>query len=359
MDENLIDRHNLSELENTTVDDIMRDWTNLPSELLSLILSHLFLYDIKRFRNVCKTWQSVTSQQVEPSPIHCPIAHSHWLMFFSGYKMPLNFYNPLYEDIYQMAIPLELSGAVLRFSNNGWLLMSRGEYPMFFFNPFTNAKIDLPDLPEYYYFDTISFSSVPTSSDCTVFGILGLFNDIAWFSSISRGEESWTWATVNGNLNFQPSHTNPIFYNEVFYCLGQDCNLGLFNPKEKDSSWTVLDGPKKPHGCDSEHESYLMECDGKLLSVFVGNKGRGVSVYTLDESEMAWQRVTDLGRKMLFVSHSTSVSSTKVVEGIENKIYFPRFCGKHGIFYCLATNRYGSFGSNIRKKCCSSCEINK
>ncbi|CAL5361639.1 unnamed protein product [Camellia sinensis] len=311
MDENLTDQHNLSELENTTMDAMMRDWTNLPSELLSLILSHLFLYDIKRFRNVCKTWQSVPSQQVVPSPIHCPIAQSHWLLFFRGYKMPSNFYSPLYGDTYQMAIPPELSGAVLRFSNNGWLLMSR---------------------------------------DCTVFGILGLFNDIAWFSSISRGEESWTWAKVNSNLNFQPSHTNPVFYNELFYCLGQDCNLGVFNPKEKDSSWTVLDGPKKPRGCDSVYESYLMECDGKLLSVFVGNRGRGVSVYTLDESEMAWQRVTDLGSKMLFVSHSTSFSSTKVVEGMENKIHFPRFCGKDGVFYCLATSRYGSFGSNIRKK---------
>ncbi|CAL5440398.1 unnamed protein product [Camellia sinensis] len=350
MDGNLIDQHNLSELQNTTMDATMRDWTNLPSELLNLILSHLFLYDIKRFRNVCKTWQSVASQQVVPSPIHCPITQSHWLMFFRGYKMPLNFYNPLYADTYQMAIPCELSGAVLRFSNNGWLLMSRGECSMFFFNPFTNAKIDLPDLPECYYFDTISFSSVPTSSDCTVFGILGLFNDIAWFSSISRGEESWTWAKVDSNLNFQPSHTNPVFYNEVFYCLGQDCNLGVFNPKEEDSSWTVLDGPKKPRGCDSVYESYLMECDGKLLSVFVGNRGRGVSVYTLDESEMAWQRVTDLGSKMLFVSHTTSFSSTKVVEGMENKIYFPRFCGKDGVFYCLATNRYGSFCSNVRKK---------
>ncbi|KAF5932575.1 hypothetical protein HYC85_028746 [Camellia sinensis] len=198
MDENLTDQHNLSELENTTMDAMMRDWTNLPRELLSLVLSHLFLYDIKRFRNVYKTWQSVPSQQVVPSLIHCPIAESHWL----------------------------------------------------------------------------------------------------------------------------------------------DCNLGVFNPKEEDSSWTVLDGPKKPRGCDSVYESYLMECDGKLLSVFVGNKGRGVSVYTLDESEMAWQRVTDLGSKMLFVSHSTSFSSTKVVEGMENKIYFPRFCGKDGIFYCLATNRH-------------------
>ncbi|CAL5440390.1 unnamed protein product [Camellia sinensis] len=244
------------------------------------------------FRNVCKTWQSVTSQQVVPFPIHCPITQSHWLMFFLGYKVPLNFYNPLYEDTYQMAIPPELSGAVLRFYNNGRLLM---------------------------------------------------------FSSISRGEESWTWAMVNSNLNFQPSHTNSVFYNEVFYCLGQDCNLRVFNPKEEDSSWTVLDGPKKPHGCDSVYESYLMECDGKLLSVFVGNRGREVSVYTLDESEMAWQRVTDLGSKMLFVSHTTSFSSTKVVEGMENKIHFPRFCGKDGVFYCLATNRCGSFHSNIRK----------
>ncbi|KAI7985725.1 F-box/kelch-repeat protein [Camellia lanceoleosa] len=182
--------------------------------------------------------------------------------------------------------------------------------------PSPMQKIDLPDLPEYYYFDTASFSYVPTSLDCTLFGILGLFNDIAWFSSISRGEESWTWAKVNSNLNFQPSHSNPVFYNELFYCLGQDCNLGVFNPKEEDSSWTVLDGPKKPRGCDSVHESYLMECDGKLLSVCVGNRGGGVPVYTLDESEIAWQRVTDLGSKVVCMDPLavTSVKRTFVAQ---------------------------------------------
>ncbi|KAH7866640.1 hypothetical protein Vadar_023092 [Vaccinium darrowii] len=82
--------------------------------------------------------------------------------------MELNLFHPLYKDTYRMDIP-ELSGAFLRYSKNGWLLMSRGRHSVFFFNPFTKAKIDLPDLPHNFNFTTISFSSAPTSSNCMVF----------------------------------------------------------------------------------------------------------------------------------------------------------------------------------------------
>ncbi|KAG5537396.1 hypothetical protein RHGRI_024734 [Rhododendron griersonianum] len=332
------------ELEETSVDEQIRDWSTLPIELLSLISSSLFPDDFGRFCCVCKKWKLVPSLPV-PRPTQCPIPQSQWLMLYRGCsKMELNFSHPLYKDTYRMDIP-ELSGALLRCSKDGWLLMSRGKHSVFFFNPFTKAKIDLPDLPHNYYFNAISFSRAPTSSDCMVFGIYASFDRVK-FSVISRGEEKWTGDQLEGEQDFHHSPTNPVFYNELVYCLGEDGTLGVFNPK--DFSWKAVQNPEK-----SRHflfESYLMECDGKLMAVFVGKKGRGVSVYTLDDSKMAWERVYDLGSKMLFVSHAASFSATKVVKGMENKIYFPRFCGKHGVFFSLATHRYESFGSRLSRK---------
>ncbi|KAF7135577.1 hypothetical protein RHSIM_Rhsim08G0205000 [Rhododendron simsii] len=326
------------------MDELIRDWTALPTEILSFILSRLFLGDFKRFRCICKTWKLVPSLPV-PCPTQCPSPQSQWLMLYRGLKkLEMSFFHPLLEDTYRMDIP-ELSGALLRCSKDGWLLLSRGKHSVFFFNPFTKAKIDLPDLPHHYNFNAISFSCAPTSSECMIFGIYAFFDHVN-FSVISRGEEEWTFCRFKGERDFHQAHTNPVFYNELVYCLGQDSTLGVFNPK--DFSWKALPNPEK-----SRHflyESYLMECDGKLLAVFVGKKGRGVSVYTLDDSKMAWERVRDLGSKMLFVSHPVSFSATKVVEGMQNKIYFPRFLGKDGVFFSLATHRYESFGSRLSRK---------
>ncbi|KAG5537414.1 hypothetical protein RHGRI_024743 [Rhododendron griersonianum] len=175
MDEKLL-QQNPPELEEAAMDELIRDWTALPTEILSFISSRLFLGDlIKRFRCVCKTWKLVPSLPV-PCPTQCPIPQSQWLMLYRGLKkMELNFFNPLYKDTYRMDIP-ELSGALLRCSKDGWLLMSRGKHSVFFFNPFTKAKIDLPDLPHHYNFDAISFSCAPTSLECMVFGIYAFFD---------------------------------------------------------------------------------------------------------------------------------------------------------------------------------------
>ncbi|KAH7867208.1 hypothetical protein Vadar_030447 [Vaccinium darrowii] len=326
------------------MDELIRDWSTLPTDLLRLICSHLLPDDFHRFHCVCKTWKLIPPLPV-PCPSQCPIPQSQWLMFYHGFnRKELNFFHPLYKDTYRMDIP-ELSGAFLRYSKDGWLLMSRGNRSVFFFNPFSKEKIDLPDLPHHYYFTSISFSSAPTSLDCMVFAINACFDDL-YFSVISRGQEQWTWCRTTGKRVFYQSQTSPVFYNELVYCLGEDGTLGVFNPK--DFSWKDLKRPVNPYS--SVDESYLMECDGKLLAVFVGKRGRGVSVYTLDDSKMAWERVYNLGNKMLFVSRAVSFSATKAVEAMANKIYFPRFCGKDGVFFSLATCRFESFGSCLSRK---------
>lgn len=297
MDEELLEQK-MPELEETSIDEQIRDWSSLPIELLSLISSSLSPDNFERFCCVCKQWNLVPSLPV-PCPTQCPIPRSEWLMLYrGGSKMELSFFHPLYKDTYRMDIP-ELSGALLRCSKDGWLLMSRGNHSVFFFNPFTKAKIDLPNLPHNYYFYSMSFSCAPTSSKCMVFGIYASFEYVK-FSIISRGQEEWTCDRFQGEQEFHHSNTNTVFYNELVYCLSEDGTLGTFNPK--DFSWKALRNPEKIR--HFVFESYLMECDGKLLAVFVGKKGRGVSVYTLDDSKMAWERVHDLGNKMLFVSHA-------------------------------------------------------
>ncbi|KAG8379118.1 hypothetical protein BUALT_Bualt07G0054800 [Buddleja alternifolia] len=111
-------------------------WSDLPMELLSLILSRLLLM---RDRHAFKAGSN----------------HS-WKLFHS-----------VYNDFYYLDFP-ELIEAEIRFSKYGWLLMSRGNM-LFFFNPFTKVKMELP--PAISPFVSVSFSLPPTSKDCLVFGI--------------------------------------------------------------------------------------------------------------------------------------------------------------------------------------------
>ncbi|KAI3967473.1 hypothetical protein MKX01_012283 [Papaver californicum] len=65
----------------------------------------------------------------------------------------------------------KLVGATIRFSKDGWLLLSNGKKTVFCYNPFTRAIIRLPDLPDDYVLGGMSFSSILTSRNCVVIAI--------------------------------------------------------------------------------------------------------------------------------------------------------------------------------------------
>ncbi|KAF7152475.1 hypothetical protein RHSIM_Rhsim01G0035900 [Rhododendron simsii] len=277
--------------------ELNRDWASLPTDVLCLMLPQLFLGDIKRFHNVCRSWRSAPTDQLVQSPV---------LMCLGNDSTRCKFFHPLYRDSYSMYIP-ELFGAVPRFSKDGWLLMSRGKYSVFFFNPFTKALINLPDLPNKYNFGGITITSSPTLSDC---------------KSFHHGE---------------------------FYCLGRHGNLGVFNPGE--DYWRVLDKPHRQPPLDdpivSHKRNFLMECNGELLSVSMSFMGKLILVSKLDSVEMVWHKVDSLGDQMLFVSHTSSLSAKRVVQGMENKIYLPRVHGKCGVFYSLANGLFQTLGNDF------------
>ncbi|KAF7114736.1 hypothetical protein RHSIM_Rhsim01G0008500 [Rhododendron simsii] len=341
------------EIENSkeSEKELNRDWASLPTDLLCLMLPHLFLGDIKRFHNVCRSWRSTPTPSVQ-SPV---------LMCIGNDNTRCKFFHPLYKGPYSMHIP-KLSGAVPRFCKDGWLLMSKGRHSMFFFNPFTKALINLPDLPDNYDFKAMTFTSSPTSFNCMVFGIDAKFDKYYSISTIRHGEESWHVLRGEHNSPIFLSDCNPVFHDGEFYCLGQDGNLGVFNPNE--AYWRVLDKPhRQPHNPSVPHElsneqSFLVECDGEILSVCMSFRGKSITVSKLDSVGMIWHEVESLGEQMLFVSNTSSLSVKRVVQGMENKIYLPRIHGKCGAFYSVASRLFQTFGNDFsRKDWCGTGEL--
>ncbi|KAF9621465.1 hypothetical protein IFM89_021769 [Coptis chinensis] len=332
------------------------NWIDLPLDILLSITMKLPLPgDYINSRLVCKTWASSLPPTIRwtVNPI-CSATQCPWLMFSNRGSRTCSFVDLTSNATHSFDMP-ELLGAQICFSSDGWLLMSKGEYSMFFFNPFTTVTIELPDLPQSFLFSGLSFSSLPTSAECVVFGIMPItynFTDVCY---LRLGEKAWTWIQCDHEIRITLSYTNPVFYDGAFYCLSQERHIGIFDIKDGKSDWTILGEPQpyksiieeknKPY--KSMNENYLVGCDGELFSVYVGPKGKWVDVRKWDYSKSKWMVVHSLKDKMLFVSRSTCVSLKATKEGMQNKIYFPiTFHDKNNYVYYSLDSRswHSSFG---------------
>ncbi|OVA01300.1 Protein of unknown function DUF295 [Macleaya cordata] len=351
VDEKEAERHKKSEgeIEKTGSWDIL-------SDAILEIASHLHPVDHIHFRAVSRenrstipamNWRTASTNIIQTTSL------SPWLVFSEKDDHIYHFIDPMHNnEKYHMNLSEFLFDSKIRFSKGGWLLMSSGKKTMFFFNPFTRERIQLPDFPGHYeyMFFGISFSSLPTESDCVVFAITEWGENAVFIFFISRGDTSWRYRIVNNTrfpsngkcMEFIPWFNSPVFYNRVFYCLDYDGKLGVFDLEDQ-FSWKVLAKPEGP--CSSVYQSFLVECEGKLLSVFLGHLGSRVLIYRLDFSKMVWVKVKSLGKHLLLISHTSCLSAIAPKSRMENKIYFPRFHGEGILFYSLDTCRYHCLGS--------------
>ncbi|XP_026449034.1 uncharacterized protein LOC113349302 isoform X2 [Papaver somniferum] len=246
-----------------------------------------------------------------------------------------------------------LLGATIRFSKDGWLLLSNRKKTVFCYNPFTRAIICLPDLPDDHVLGGMSFSSVPTSRDCVVIAVSNWFDFVGYdeisFLVTEPGKGATDWDVHDFDYEgrcedyFMPCINNPVFFDKAFYCLDYNGMLGVFNMTE-DSSWEIL--PKSLKQFSGFYPSYLVGCDKKLLLVNLGQSGKSVDIYRLDHTEMVWVKLNSLGKHVLFINYASSFSAVAPRSCMENKIYFPRLYGERILYYSLDTCKYHYVGSN-------------
>ncbi|XP_058079082.1 F-box protein At4g00893-like isoform X2 [Magnolia sinica] len=344
---NLGDMEDFFEITTSKKTEIVeyRPWPYLPIDILELIALRLFRSDFVHLTSSCKSWRSIAPLSLITER-HLSLLtsrglpflrnHSPWLMYFRKDDGMCNFLDPLYNERYFINIP-ELSGSTNCFCKDGWVFMHRGNHSVFLFNPFIKARIELPDM-NYDQFNCITFSSTPTSSDSIIIA-LEYYGTTLHIYICRRGDTSWTDYHLRGNLPFAMSYSNPVFKDEVFYVLGHNGVLGVFDPKQ--ITWTILAKPKPLKFCnchsvpECKWEYYLVESRGELLMVVIGFLGTSIYVFRLEPSEMEWVKMETLEDRMLFVSLWTSLSSTALVKGMENKIHFPVVSGEDCVFYSL------------------------
>ncbi|XP_031095077.1 F-box/kelch-repeat protein At1g57790-like [Ipomoea triloba] len=342
-----------------------RSWSSLNNELLSLILSRLVISDYLAFQSVCKSWKLVTSLPHSSLPISLDHASPHdtdsyqapHLMYLNHKTRLFHFHDPTHNANYSLDIPQLLGDGVgevqLYYASCGWLLLRKGYKSYFFFNPSTKVKIDLPDII-CKRFDWMCFSGSPTSSKCEIVGLFRQSPDhITCMGTLRLGKSSWELMfNMKSNQNFVATNCSPVAHRGNFYILGDSGNLGKFrilpegNRNRRIGSWKVIG---KSHRQFKKYQNlYLLESDGDLMCVATLDVGE-VHVLKLD-CDMMWQRVNNLNGKSLYVSYWASFARKVMAQGVDNKIYFPRFYDNKGLFYCLATKQWRNFPRSFSSK---------
>jgi len=161
------------------------EWSNMPYDLLSNIANRLELIDFTSFHRVCKDWRYATEPLVDAKFSGC----DPWFLLYSEEGPRCSILNKN-DNVYTIEIP-ELAGSTCLASYDGWLLLFRDD-SLFFFCPFSRAKIHLPNCPITESDDcAAAFSSAPTSQDCIVAVINHATRYKLELHTLCRGDNSW------------------------------------------------------------------------------------------------------------------------------------------------------------------------
>ncbi|XP_042495091.1 uncharacterized protein LOC122074330 [Macadamia integrifolia] len=118
-------------------------WTQIPDELLIMIMQKLTLPDMIRFGCVCSSWRSASA----------PARHGKlpWLML--PYDTLANdgaygFFSLYDQQFYKLQLP-EAAGARIHGSSHGWLVTVHPESGIHLLHPFSRVRIQLPSLSTF------------------------------------------------------------------------------------------------------------------------------------------------------------------------------------------------------------------
>ncbi|OMO83699.1 Galactose oxidase/kelch, beta-propeller [Corchorus capsularis] len=290
-------------------------FNDLPREVLSLqIVERLSYYDYNHFRAVNRICREVipkkwwrNSLPLSPCLMTCKKGDSECQLIDP--RLPKR--NPWNN-------PNKFNDVRVCYSRDGWCVMLQGEENLFFWNPFTGEVIPIPPwplLPGHTILGCV-FSSSPDSPDCKLV-LISDFIDVSIHYILVDGGDWNTYYAFKWSKNFKVSKNhNPVFYNEEVYLLDVEGKLGVFR---KNFKFEVMEKPERP--CISIYQSFLLEQGGKLLSVFVGLKGKWLRVFELNLSKMVWVEVDNLGDKTIYVSPRSSFSTAATMERMKNKTF--------------------------------------
>ncbi|OMO49787.1 hypothetical protein CCACVL1_30806 [Corchorus capsularis] len=318
----------------------IRDWGELPDNIVDTISERLLLSDCISMSRVCNSWRNVLKQSFPNSnkkPRGLP-----WLVMSEQQE---NIFRSCYSVLEQgnnnkklrkLKLP-EAYGKYFWGSFQDWLIavdqvIKYGNLMISLLNPFTRVQVNLPQVFQCYHKLVLSGSP---NSDQTIYFLLGDYygiNIALWFP----GSDRWCNCKVENikDVFFRDS----IFFNGYFYLLTEDYNIHLLDAakarseimKQGSSAATIttqIFELEKPENIPERGFVIrnLVESSGRILLVcrffryleledFEGNENYDFKVYRLEHQgeNMAWKELGHLGDQVLFMGRNCCGSfSTK------------------------------------------------
>lgn len=162
----------------------------------------------------------------------------------------------------------DLLGREIRYSKDGWLLVSRRPRSLFLLDPSSKKIIHLPDRTNDYNCDTMSFSASPTNSlTWAIFGITCLGMHQVRYSYLRAGDDNWTSMTMDNEVPFLLSCSIPLYFGEEFCVIGHGCDVGTFGFLEDGNPYWVIHQISllySPRIYDARHH-FLVQWDQNML----------------------------------------------------------------------------------------------
>ncbi|XP_059663430.1 F-box protein At4g00893-like [Cornus florida] len=242
------------------------------------------------------------------------------LMFFLGElsgETKHAFFNPMNKALVQYQIS-ELEPQLECLSTRyGWLLLlSRETSSLFFFNPVSHKKIQLPYRKSI--FNAAAFSAPPTSPDCTVYAVvMPTFRFKLRVDTLRVGQEKRKWV----RHSIRPSEiecstgVQAVCCNGKLYLVDMHGRVVVFDGE--DNSWTRIPGK-----CfERIWDSYFVEFNGDVYAGKKGGYGAVEKVFKLkiENGVSEWVEVEDVGGVSLFLGPHGSCALP--VKGMENKVF--------------------------------------
>ncbi|KAL3849610.1 hypothetical protein ACJIZ3_011492 [Penstemon smallii] len=223
---------------------------------------------------------------------------SLWLMVFLT-AMLYKFYDLSQSRTYWLELP-GLDEAKVCHSKDGWLLLSKPRLrKIFFFCPYTQKLINLPNIEFSYERVKIAFSTCPKSTSCVVLYVRFVRPYIVALSNSRPGATEWSTVFYPNPMEFHKSLcSNLVFGNNRFYyfCV---------------TAWVRV------YRLDFNTWSH----DGKMILIltsFVINR----VVYQLDQVNLVWAEMKSIGGMSLFASFLFSYARVDLLGKLRSSVYF-------------------------------------
>ena len=347
-------------------------WSDLPAELLGLILRKVPFVDTIRCKAVCSSWRSAATQSQAESH---SIQSTPWLMLPSdqeGDFTTCRFFNLSEKKVYNMKDVFGAFGDDVWCvgSCHGWLVMLDDEANPVIFNPFSRVHIQLPLIPVEFFnpIDRSKFAQIKKDfisrailfadpSHSNNFGVVVMiYGTLSSLAFCKQGDTTWT-NFVGENRGYY----DIICHDNRLYALRYNCSVEVWEFQsalptkilsiEPTTTLQHVDGNLPRDKVSTQ--LYLVKTSSDFLIIqrtignFVNAEGDVVDesyllsssdtqplvcpyrtklfcVYKLDLSKKLLVKVESLKDQVVFLggNQSMSLSSHDFSECISNSIYF-------------------------------------